>query len=260
MNYDSGPTTSPSTAPGQGAAQAAHARAAAARGGTSVARRDAGRGLAPTALEARHLIHRDLDDLEQVDSFRELRTRLMMPAAARHQVTLVTGVGPGCGATFVAKNLASAMVFDESRTALLIDCNLRRPALGREFQVDGNSGGLVEFLEKPAIGLPSVIHPTGIPRLMVIPAGAARRHGGEALSTFRMRALVDMLRSRYPDRFFILDAPPALGSPDACILAELADAVLLVAGEGRHRPESIAEAARRFPPDKLAGVVFNQLP
>lgn len=258
MNYEHGSAgTSP---PSAAAAQAAAARSAAARAGTDVARRDGSRALAPQALEARHLIHREMDDLDQVDSFRELRTRLLLPAAARHQVTLVTGVGPGCGATFVAKNLASAIVFDDSRHALLIDCNLRRPALAREFAVDGSGGGLVEFLEKPAIGLPTVIHPTGIPRLMVIPAGAPRRHGGESLSTFRMRALVDMLRSRYPDRFLVLDAPPALGSPDASILAELADAVLLVAGEGRHRPETIAEAARRFPPEKLAGVVFNQLP
>lgn len=259
MNYDHG-STGTSTPSSAAQAQAASARAAAARGGTEVARRDNGRALTPAAMEARHLIHREMDDIDQVDSFRELRTRLLMPAAARHQVTLVTGVGPGCGTTFVAKNLASAIVFDDSRHALLIDCNLRRPALAREFAVDGNGGGLVEFLEKPAIGLPTVIHPTGIPRLMVIPAGAARRHGGEALSTFRMRALVDMLRSRFPDRLLVLDAPPALGSPDACILAELADAVLLVAGEGRHRPEAIAEAARRFPPEKLAGVVFNQLP
>ena len=259
MNYEHG-TTGTSQASGPAQAQAAAARAAAARGATDVARRDSVRALAPTALEARHLIHREMDDIEQVDSFRELRTRLLMPASARHQVTLVTGVGPRCGTTFVAKNLASAIVFDDSRHALLIDCNLRRPALAREFAVDGNGGGLVEFLEKPAIGLPTVIHPTGIPRLTVIPAGAARRHGGEALSTFRMRALVDMLRSRFPDRLLVLDAPPALGSPDACILAELADAVLLVAGEGRHRPEAIAEAARRFPPEKLAGVVFNQLP
>jgi len=259
MNFEHGPAGTPDPATAAQARQAA-ARAAASRGGTEVARREGVRALAPNALEARRMIHREMDDIGQVDSFRELRTRLLMPAAARHQVTLVTGVGPGCGTTFVAKNLASAIVFDESRHALLVDCNLRRPALAREFAVDAASGGLVEFLEKPAIGLPTVIHPTGIPRLMVIPAGAARRHGGEALSTFRMRALVDMLRSRYPDRMLVLDAPPALGSPDACILAELADAVLLVAGEGRHRPEAIAEAARRFPPEKLAGVVFNQLP
>lgn len=228
--------------------------------GTSVARRTGTQALAPHVLEERRLIHQDMEDVQQVDTFRELRTRLMLPMAGQHQVTVVTGVGPGCGTTFVAKNLASAIAFEEGRSALLIDCNLRHPTLAQEFSVDGEGGGLVEFLEKPAIGLSAVMYPTGVPRLQVMPAGAHRRGSGEYFSTFRMRALIDMLRTRYPDRFLVIDAPPAVGSPDARLLAELADAVLLVAGDGRHRADAISEAAKRFPPSKLAGIVFNQLP
>lgn len=227
--------------------------------GRAVARRDNGHALAPRLLEERRLIHPDMEDVQQVDTFRELRTRLLLPMAGQHQVTVVTGVGPRCGTTFVAKNLATAIAFEEGRSALLIDCNLRHPSLARDFHVDGDGGGLIEFLEKPAIGLQSVIHPTGVPRLGVIPAGTQAR-SGEFFSTFRMRALVDMLRTRHPERFLVIDAPPAVGSPDARILAELADAVLLVAGEGQHRADTIADAAKRFPPSKLAGVVFNHLP
>lgn len=242
------------------AGSSARAREQALRaGGTEVARREEARALTHGELERRRLIHPAMEDVQQVDTFRELRTRLQLPMAGEHQVTVVTGVGPGCGASFVARNLASAIAFEEGRGALLIDCNLRRPSLGRDFGVESDAGGLVEFLDKPAIGLSAVIHSTGVPRLQVLPAGG-QRPGGEYFSTFRMRALVDMLRTRYPDKFLVLDAPPAVGSPDARILAELADAVLLVAGEGRHRPEAISEAARRFPPAKLAGVVFNQLP
>jgi len=83
---------------------------------------------------------------------------------------------------------------------------------------------------------------------------------GEAFSSFRMRAMVDSMRSRYPDRYLILDSPSVLGSPDARILSELADLVVLVAGYGKVTPENVDKAVASFPPDKVAGVVFNHIP
>ena len=65
-------------------------------------------------------------------------------------------------------------------------------------------------------------------------------------------------RNRYPDRYLFLDSPPVRGSPDARILADLADVVVLVAGYGRDTAASIAQAAANFDPNKFAGVVFNQ--
>ena len=44
------------------------------------------------------------------------------------------------------------------------------------------------------------------------------------------------------------------GSPDARILADLADFVVLVAGYGRDTPSTIAQAAANFDPAKFAGV------
>jgi Mrp family chromosome partitioning ATPase len=75
-----------------------------------------------------------------------------------------------------------------------------------------------------------------------------------------MRALVDSLRSRYPDRYLILDSPSVLGSPDARILSELADMVVLVAGYGKVVPDNVEKAVASFPADKVVGVVFNHLP
>ena len=75
-----------------------------------------------------------------------------------------------------------------------------------------------------------------------------------------MRALLDELQGRYPDRCLVLDAPAARGSPEARILAERADLVLLVAAAGRHTPEALMDAVRVFDPARFAGVVFNQLP
>ncbi len=84
--------------------------------------------------------------------------------------------------------------------------------------------------------------------------------GGEYFSSFRMRALIDSLRSRYPDRYLFLDGPAVKGSPDARILSDLVDFVVLVTGSGRDTPSAINKHVAGFDPAKLAGVVINEIP
>lgn len=228
--------------------------------GTGIARMAESRALVPQQLEERRLIHRDAGGRAQSDTFREIRTRLLALAGPRNFTTLVVGVSPRSGASFVARNLAAAFAFDEARTSLLIDCNLRYPEQHRALGVDPADGGLIDFLEHPAQGIRSRIYSTGVPRLRLIPVGGARENSGEYFSSFRMRALLESLRNRYPDRYLFLDGPAIKGSPDARILSDLADLVVMVAGYGRDTPAAISQAAAHFEPEKLAGVVFNQAP
>jgi Mrp family chromosome partitioning ATPase len=125
-------------------------------------------------------------------------------------------------------------------------------------RIDPFKGGLVNYLEDPATFIADMLYETGIPRLRLIPAGSPPTRNIEYFSSFRMRLLVDSLRSRYPDRYLVLDSPPVRGAPDARILADIADVVVLVAGYGRDSADDIARAAANFDPNKFGGVVFNQ--
>jgi Mrp family chromosome partitioning ATPase len=218
------------------------------------------RALTPRQLEERRLIHREAASREQSDTFRELRTRLLGLGGTGNFITLVVAVSPRSGASFVARNLAAAFAFDEARTSLLIDCNLRYPEQHRALGVDPANGGLIDFLEHPAQGIASRIYATGVPRLRLIPVGEVREGSSEHFSSFRMHALLDSMRHRYPDRYLFLDGPTIKGSPDARILSDLADFVVVVAGYGRDTPAAISQAVAHFEPEKLAGVVFNQAP
>lgn len=213
--------------------------------------------LAPVQLGQRRLIHRDASVRKQSDAFREIRTRLLELAGSQNFVTLLVSVSPRSGSSFVARNLAAAFAFDESKTSLLIDCNLRYPEQHKALGVDANQGGLIDFLEHPSPGIKPMIYHTGIPRVRLIPAGQSRENGSEYFSSFHMRAVIDSLRCRYPDRYIFLDGPSVKGSPDARILSDLADFVVLVAGYGRDTPQAISQAAANFDAEKLAGVVFN---
>jgi Mrp family chromosome partitioning ATPase len=195
---------------------------------------------------------------EQLDAFRELRTRLLAMAdgvGLTSFTTLVVSVTGGAGASFVARNLAAAFTLQEERVAMLVDCHWRRPtqqvALGSLAEK-----GLFDYLDQPHLGTEQLIHPTAIPGLHLIPAGHASTIPREYFSSQPMRTLIAALRQgKY---FVFLDGPPTKGSPDARILSDLADFVILVTSFGRDGAEAIAQAAALFAPSKFAGVVFNE--
>lgn len=200
----------------------------------------------------------DAQSQPTVDAFRDIRTRLLSVGGDQNIVTLVVPVSAGSGASFVARNLAAAVAYDESKSAVLVDCDLRNPTQHSTMRVDAKNGGLLSYLENPATLVSDILYETGVPRLRLIPAGGRPTRHAEYFSSFRMRLLIDSLRSRYPDRYLFLDGPPVRGAPDARILSEIADVVVLVAGYGRDSAEDIARAAANFDPNKFAGVVFNE--
>lgn len=225
--------------------------------GRSMSRVSESHELAPRKLEERRLIHRNDSVRQHADAFREIRTRLLELGGARNFITLVAPVSHGCGGSFVARNLAAAFAFDEAKTALLIDCDLHHPSQHLALDLKPAQGGLVDYLDRHDADLESVIYPVGVPRLRLMPAGGQRETGGEYFSSLRMRTMLDSLRSRYADRYIVLDGPAAQNSPDARILADLADFIVLVAGYGRVTAKAVEKAVARFDQEKLAGVVFN---
>jgi Mrp family chromosome partitioning ATPase len=221
---------------------------------------DEASALTPRQLEDRRLIHRNESVRQHADAFRELRTRLLAAAGAHNFVTLVAPISHGCGGSFVARNLAAAFAFDDTKTAVLVDCDVLHPSQQSALGVDAHEGGLMDYLGDGGFDVARILYSTGIPRLRLIPSGRVRETTGESFSSLRMRAMIDSLRSRYPDRYIILDSPSVLGSPDARILSELADLVVLVAGSGKVTSDNLDAAVASFPSGKIAGVVFNQLP
>lgn len=223
-------------------------------------RGEGGQWMSPRQLEERRLIHRHAESMrEQADAFRELRTRLLERGGEHGMVILVVPVRHGCGGSYVARNLAAAFAFDETKQALLVDCDATHPTQAPALEVTAGHG-LIDYLEDESLTLGQIIHPTGLPRVSLIPSGRIRETPGESFSSFRMRAMVDSLRAHADSRHVILDGPPVQGSPDARILSDLADLVVLVVGAGQVAQEAVDRAIASFPADKFAGVVFNQGP
>jgi Mrp family chromosome partitioning ATPase len=196
---------------------------------------------------------------DQLDAFRELRTRLLSMAEGvglPHFATLVVPVSSGSGASFVARNLAIAFTLQDQRVAILLDCNVRHPTQDVALGTTGDEGGLFDYLEQPRASIQKLIRATTIPGLHLIPAGQPNPMPREYFSSQPMRMVMSALKQA--PCFPFLDGPPIKGSPDARILSGLVDFVILVAGYGLDTPEAIAQAAGLFDPAKFAGVVFNE--
>ncbi|HEY5971947.1 MAG TPA: polysaccharide biosynthesis protein [Pseudoxanthomonas sp.] len=213
--------------------------------------------LTPVQLQDRGTMHRTDVSRREVDRLRDLRSRLLS-AIDGPFITLVAPVSRGSGGSFVARNLAVSVAFDPTKSALLVDCDLHNPTQHVTMRLAPSGGGLIDYLEDPDADAENVLYDTGINGLRLIPTGNVRDMDTEYLSSFRMRMLMNSLRSRFPHCHIFMDSPPVLGSPDARTLANLADVVVLVAGYGRDTPAKIAEAAANFDPEKFAGVVFNE--
>jgi protein-tyrosine kinase len=210
-------------------------------------------------LDQNRIIYPELGENGTVRAFREIRTKIIQKAQGRNCMVMVTSATGGGGSSFVTINLGVAFAFDAGKTALLLDCNFKNPALHRLFG-RSNSRGLVDYMENSEMDIGEIIHPVGIDRLRVIPAGGQREIPAEYFTSHKMRKLFDSIKQRYRERYIIVDAPPMTESADTHILAELCDYVVLVVPYGRVTDAQIAGCAKAIGEKKLLGIVFNNEP
>ena len=204
------------------------------------------------------IIHPELADNAAVQAFREIRTRIVQRTQGRSAVVLVTSAAPKSGNSFVTLNLAVAFAFDAGRTALLMDADLKNATLQRLLP-DPDMPGLTDYVENAQLDVASVIHPVGIQRLRLIPAGRCRGIV-EHFTSERLRRLLGEIRNRYSDRFVFIDAPPMASSADTRILAELSDFVLVVVPYGKASSDQIENCVKSIDPAKFLGMVLNDDP
>ncbi len=211
--------------------------------------------LAEDDLDGRKIIHPQMRDKRVLNVFREIRTKLIQKAGKKNFCLLVTSVCEGSGSTFVSTNLAASIALDHRKTALVVDCNLYAPSLG--YLSEGSDLGFSDFLRDPSISIEQVVYATGIPRLRLIPAGTATEIGPEYYTSYRMAQFVDELKTRYSDRYIVLDSPAIGDTADARILSEVCDYAALVVSSGSTTKDQIASAIEKIPQEKLVGLIFN---
>ena len=189
------------------------------------------------------------------EAYRGIRTSILFSSAeTQPQVILVSSAGPQEGKTVTCSNLAVTMAQSGNRV-LLLDCDMRRPALHRVFGISREKG--VSNLLVGSSELKDVLIPTSIPNLDAIPSGPVPPNPSELLGSGRMQRLLAALRKNYTH--IMIDSPPATAVTDAVILAKLADAILLVVRAGDTPREIVKNGLTQFQSvnANVLGVILN---
>jgi Mrp family chromosome partitioning ATPase len=74
-----------------------------------------------------------------------------------------------------------------------------------------------------------------------------------------MKSLVTDLRTRYADRFIILDSSPLLATTEPSVINEMVDGIIIVIKAGVTPRESVQQAIKLLDKKKIIGVVLNDL-
>jgi len=220
---------------------------------------DNGEILDSNQLSEMKIIHSEMTDNKIANTYRDLRTKLIQKSKGKNFIAMVTSSVSFQDSSSTSLNIATAFSFDESKTSLLIDCNLNNPKLDQLLEMESDKG-LTDYLENESIFVDTIMHKTGIKRLKAIPAGTSRETATEYFTSLRMRQLMSDLLARYSDRYIFLDTAPINGSADTRILVDLCDFVILVVPYGTTSKGQIQEAVDAIGSDKLLGVVFNEIP
>lgn len=189
------------------------------------------------------------------EAIRTIRTNIMLGEANHpRQVLVVTSTAPGEGKSSLATNLAFAM--GQLQRVLLIDADLRRPTLARNFKFPAGTPGLANLIAGTAT-IEECIQSEGDVDMLL--AGTVPPNPLELLSSPSFVKLLDAFKSRY-DRI-IIDSPPSLAVSDASLLSTLANAVVYVIKSEStmipHAEKGVGQLLQSGAP--VTGVVLNQV-
>ena len=159
---------------------------------------------------------------------------------------------PGEGKSTVSLGLAAAMAREPGRRILLIEGDLRRPALTSGLGLEPRPG-LGEWLQGALEEVPvRRVDPGGF---YLLSAGNVTLERPEELGSSRMDAILRAARDRF--EAVILDATPILPVADVVLLQDLVDGFLLVVRSRMTPRAAILDALGRIREDKVVGIVLN---
>ncbi len=177
------------------------------------------------------------------EAYRTLRTNIYFSGLERSIHTLlVTSVAPIDNKSITLANLAVSMAQGDKQT-ILVDTDLRRPALHTIFGLKNDQGLTSLFMESKIAGEPPLQN-TPVPHLQVLTSGPLPPNPAELMGAPRMLDIIETLKSRAD--IVLFDAPPVIAVADASVLGTRTDGVLLVVDSGHTRREHARRAKQQL--------------
>ena len=191
---------------------------------------------------------------EQYQGLRLTVERLARTSGAR--VIAVTSPAAGEGKTLTSLNLAGALARESDGRILVIDADLRRPAVAKTIGVDTTGKGLTDVLASSDLTLAAVAQRVAPFNLEIVTAGSALPSVHKLLRAPRFELVLQEARQQYD--VIIIDTPPLLPVFDSAVLSRIVDGMLVVVAANQTPRKLLGEALNLVDPAKVMGIVFNR--
>lgn len=194
------------------------------------------------------------------EQFRTLRTNIQFSMVDKELKSLaVLSASSSAGKSTVAANLAVIFAL-QGNQVLLVDCDLRRPTVHREFKLPNNEGLTNLLANHAGKVVDDYLQTCEIAGLSILTGGPVPPNPAELLSSNRMKQVEEELADRFD--LIIYDTPPLLGFTDAQILAGREDGTIFVVHYGVDTKEDVLKAADflKIVNANVLGVVYNRAP
>jgi len=166
---------------------------------------------------------------------------------------VITSTVPREGKSTIASNLSCALARRAKEKVLLIEGDLRLPAITKMFGID-QQFGLCEFMRGER-DLADCVYHLADAGIWVLPAGKAMGNPLEVLQSQSLPVLLDQLSAMFD--WVVIDSPPVLPLADTSIWMRLADGVLLVTRQGVTEKKQLQKGLEFLEPQKLVGALLN---
>jgi capsular exopolysaccharide synthesis family protein len=219
---------------------------------TPTLRASASRGLRPEA----HLVSLLSPGSFEAEQYRMLRHTIERKHKDANLCLVgVTSPEEGEGKTTTSINLAGSLAQDPGTRVLLIDADLRRPAVAERLGMPRGNPGLAEAILDPTIALVDVVSVDRRYNLTVLPAGRGPNAPYEILKSPALGEFLTQLRQVFD--YIIIDLAPVMPCPDPRLVEPWLDGVLFVVGAHKTPRSTVESALNLMDRSKLLGVVFN---
>ncbi len=166
----------------------------------------------------------------QIDEiFRSMRTNIQFMLSEGQKVILFTSSTSGEGKTFNAANLGVSFAL-LGKKVILVGLDIRKPALGRLFNIPDKQVGMSTLLVKTQVtmsDLKSQIKSSGVnANLDLLMAGPTPPNPTELLARENLHTIIDMLREEYD--YVILDTAPVGLVTDTLQIGKYADVSVFI--------------------------------
>lgn len=191
------------------------------------------------------------------EAIKTLRTSLVLSHLdSPAKIITITSSVPGEGKTTLSTSLAFAL--SQNERVLLIDADLRRPSVGKEFNLSSRRPGLTNLIagthsEKDCV----FVDPES--GLHVLASGPVPPDAQQILNSLRFSNSVKLLAKKY-DRI-IIDTAPVNAVSDALMISRLSDSTLYVVKSGSTRKKVIQRGIDRLAQVdiQIDGIILNQV-